>query len=646
MKFLKHIAFATVGIALMASCSEDDTLDGAKEVYLEITPSEVSLAVGDTVDVTARVTNLSGNTINTPITWSVDATDIARVITREDGTSAVVACEGAQGKTTKLRATLLNDKYAVSTVTVTTHEPESVVPQLESTRMYRIGEAVESDTVWFFVEPYSIIDDFTPTFKITASEGYATAPATLEPTESPLVYDADLHRVGVAVYPSRSHGQFDVALTVGGAGTTATGTCVVSISPQVKVGMWDPDLSDMTAPTGDQFYGFNYEVRKTVDVNKEVKVYARVLVDGGRAQDVENARGCYTWTVESGNNTLIVGEDEVDNEYGYDAVLTLRTGITSGETVICFNSPDTAATTMKAYITVKNFDKDYPVNDIVVTPAESGMTLDNLTVGVGGNLELNVSTDPITSLAYHRPTVTIADPGVLSYESYEGTLLLLRGLKPGTTTVTLQSMSISKSYTVTVTDDIAEINWVTSASSMAAGQSQTFEVRVRTTSGGANTFPVTWTSSDTSVITVSPASDSQRATVTALKDGTATVTATVTSAGKTLRVTQQITVVSGYADITVTECGYYMDDNKAGIWFTAGDYDSAWLYTKDVYFTLPGSLLVSDFAGVNFDGTTGTVTASTLRVEGTTVNGTVTVSLGGVPVNVIFDNATIDVYLE
>jgi hypothetical protein len=644
MKFFKHIAFGLSALALLASCSEDDTLDGAKEVYIEITPSEISLAVGDTLQVSARVTNLSGKTINTPIEWSIDATDIAQVETREtDGATVVTAIEGAQGKTTKLRATLLNGKYAVSTVTITTHSPQSVVPEQESTRMYRISDALESDTVWFFVEPYSIINDFTPSFAIAKTEGYEDAPATLDATDAPLVYDPDLHRVGVAVYPSRSHGSFDVSLTVGGAGETATGTCTVSISPSVKVGMWDPDISGMTAPTGDQFYGFNYEVRKTVDVNTEVKIYARVLVDGGRSQDIENARGCYSWEVESGNNTLIVGQDEVDNEYGYDAVLTLRTGISSGETVICFNSPDTAATTMKAYITVKNFDKDYPVNDIVVTPTASGMTLDNLSVTVGGNLELTVSTDPLTSLAYHRPEVSVADPSVLSYESYEGTLMLFRGLKPGTTKVTLTSMSITKTLNVTVTDEVSEILWASAPTSMAAGQSETFQVKVRTASGSTSSYPVTWKSSDTSVLTVTPASDSSKATVKALKDGTATITATVTGAGKTLSISQTVNVVSGYADINVSDCGYYMDGNKAGFWFTAGGYDSVWLYTKNVLLSLSGSLMASDFSGADFNGTSASITASTLTIDSNNVaNGTVTVSLGGVPLKVVFNNVSID----
>ena len=418
MKSIKHIAFAAFSsMMLLCSCSEEATLEGAKEVYIEITPSEISLAIGDTVTVSARVTNLSGNEIDTPIAWSIDADEIAVMTTDNSGNPAVIARSGAQGKTTKLRASLTNGMYAVGTVTVTSHEAQSVVPEEETMRMYRPGDEVETDTVWFFVEPYAIIDDYVPTFSIAATTGHTNDPATLEATESPLVYDSDLHRVGVAVYPSRSHGEFNVTLTAGGGGVTASGTCVVTIGPSVKVGMWDPDIAGMSAPTGDQYYGFNYEVRKTSDINQEVKVYARVMVDGAREEDIDNARDCCTWAIESGNNVLIVGNEQVDNIYGYDAVLTLRTGIESGESVLVFTSPDTASPEMRAYITVKNYDKDYPVNDITISPVAEGMTVDNLTATVNGNLELNVSVDPLTSLAYHRPEVTISDPSVLKYVS-------------------------------------------------------------------------------------------------------------------------------------------------------------------------------------------------------------------------------------
>jgi hypothetical protein len=302
---------------------------------------------------------------------------------------------------------------------------------------------------------------------------------------------------------------------------------------------------------------------------------------------------------------------------------------------------------MKAYITVKNYDKDYPVNDITISPVSSGMTMDNLTATVNGNLELNVSIDPVTSLAYHRPSVTIADETILKYVSYEGTLMLFQGLKPGKTKVTLTSMGITKSFYVTVTDEVTDISWVSSVSSMAVGQSETFEVKVRTQSGAASTFPITWTSSKTGVLSVSAnTSNDAKATVTAKAAGSATITATVRSAsGKTLTATREVSVISGYSDIVVTNNnypGYYADGSKVGFYFDNGG-KSCWIYTKTTLSNpLNGTLTASNFSGAMIGNVSATVSDANLTLTNGVANGSVTLVVGGVTQKVIFQNATID----
>lgn len=635
------------------SCSEEATLEGAKEVYIEISPSEISMVIGDTVAVTARVTNLSGDEINTPIEWSIDAEDIAKMDSDSIGNPVVVACPGSLGKTTKLRATLVNGMYAVTTVTVAAHGAQSVVPESETMRTYRNGDAVEVDTVWFFVEPYAIVDDYKPSVSITPTTAHKDDPATLEvASDDPFCYDAELHRVGVLVCPSRSKGEFNVTLTAGGGGDTASGTCVVTVGPTIKVGMWDPEVTGMTAPTGDQYYGFNYEIRKTIDINTETKVYARVMIEGARAEDIANARDCYTWEIESGNNVLVTGNTQEDNQYGFDAVLSLRSGIESGEAVILFTSPDPDAPEMRAYITVKDYDKDYPVNDIEISPADDSMTMDNLSATVGGNLEMNVSIDPITSLAYHRPSVTIADESVLQYVSYEGTLMLFKGLKPGKTKVTLKSMSITKSFYVTVNDEISEVTWVTAPTSLAAGQSESYEIRVRTTSGQASTLPVSWKSSNTGVLSIA-STTSTKATVTAKAAGKATITASVTSAsGKTLSVSREVTVISGYSDINVTDDnypGYYPNDSnnsKVGF-YLSNDGKDIWIYTKKTLSEpLNGTLTASDFSDAEVGGSAATVTDANLKLTNGKATGTITLSIGGVTQKIIFNNIKIDYSID
>lgn len=70
----------------LSDVMEDETLDGASEVYITLNPMDITLRVGDTIKISAVVTNLSGNRIETPITWTVLDEDVAKVL----GDTAIV----------------------------------------------------------------------------------------------------------------------------------------------------------------------------------------------------------------------------------------------------------------------------------------------------------------------------------------------------------------------------------------------------------------------------------------------------------------------------------------------------------------------------------------------------------------------------
>ena len=75
MKKYKNIFFLNVFFFVLLSvvgCKEDDTLDGAEEVYIEISPKDGYIMLGDTVSLRAIVSNVSGDVIDTPVKWSVD----------------------------------------------------------------------------------------------------------------------------------------------------------------------------------------------------------------------------------------------------------------------------------------------------------------------------------------------------------------------------------------------------------------------------------------------------------------------------------------------------------------------------------------------------------------------------------------------
>ena len=94
------------GVTIFSACEEEATLDGATEVYITLNPTDISLRVGDTVKISAKVTNVSGKIINTPIAWSLADETVAKLL----GDSAIVAVNGGQERETTLKATLENGK--------------------------------------------------------------------------------------------------------------------------------------------------------------------------------------------------------------------------------------------------------------------------------------------------------------------------------------------------------------------------------------------------------------------------------------------------------------------------------------------------------------------------------------------------------
>lgn len=678
--FIPGLATAAV-LAVAPSCSEDDTLSGAKEVYVTLNPSSVSLCLGDTVKLGVSVSNVSGDEIKTPVTWLSDDESVAQIVELRDTvfvagdtiytalpdssqyyverlvkavniSHGIVAVEGAQGLSTRFRAVVSDSKFAVGTVNVVNHSPSGVTPESESVRTYRPSPVEITDTVWFSVDPWAILKDFAPTASL---EKIDNGPSELALADDYIYIDNEGKRVGVIVVPDRSHGEFTLTLTVGGKGDVKTGSATVIVGPNIKVGMWDPEIEGMSPPTGDQFYGFNYEVRKNLDINQETEIWARLMVEGGRAEDVANAKNSYKWEVESGNSLLVIESREVPNEYGFDCVLKVRSGgVNQGDNVINFCSPDTAALVMKAYITVEDWNTVHPVNDIIITPAE-GMSLDDLAVSAGANIELDVRVDPLTSLAYHRPQVVIEDPSLVELSSYSGTTLTLRGLKPGTTKVTLSALSVTKEFNITVNEDIVEILWSNAVDRMVVGQETEFALNVRTTSGQPNSLPVVWTSSNPAVASV--AGNGENATVKALADGTTTLTASITTvAGKVTTVSRTLTVAAGLDDIVLSdesigngEVGYYKaTDGRYFFYIAASDlgYDNIVIYTKEQITDLNGPVAAEQFDNGDIDGSPVTVTASSLVISEADggmakANGELSLSMGGAPVKIIFQNVTL-----
>ena len=222
-----------------------------------------------------------------------------------------------------------------------------------------------------------------------------------------------------------------------------------------------------------------------------------------------------------------------------------------------------------------------------------------LTLNVGGSSILTATVTPDN----------VADKSVVwaSSDSRVATVVdgVVTAVGPGTVTITVSTVDGGKTATCTVTvrGEIAGIELGRSSVSMTAGDSVTLECTLLPEGTGG--YTVSWSSSDTSVATVS------NGRITAVGPGTATITATV--GGTQLSAVCSVTVVG-----SSTETGTTTEENDDGSVTTtvteeidAGDGTSVDKVTETT--TMDGSA-------------TSTVTTYTVETDGSRVVTTVTIT--------------------
>lgn len=502
-------------MGVFIGCNEDDTLDGATEVYITLNPTDITLRVGDTIKISALVTNLSGNRINTPITWSVLDENVAKIL----GDTAIVCVTGAQGKETKLKAELVNGKYALASITVTTNLPKGVTPVNEeglviaSKRSYDIAH----DSVLFAISPKELLEDYVPQYTI---EG-------LEPFKTPITIDKKAGLVAVHYSAPRTAGEGKITVSIGEQATAQSASCSVLLMPVVYATFYGEKYADMpylgTRPDKSVLpQWFSYTNETNMDMNSETTIRVAMNTPTGAREDIEAAYGSYRWEVISGSSVVVTDmrEDFVENQ-GFDAVLTVRSGIDEGEAEFHCITPDTV---LVATFRVQNYKIRYPVDEITVDRSSVSMS-------VGDIIMLTTGVIPSTSYAYHKPVIVAEDPTIIEIGKYDGNMITLKGLKIGKTNLILTSSDKTLEVPVTITDGIESVLWKTGNKRVLfVGQSTQWGVNVNTLSGAPNPYDVIWKSSDQSILTAVPVErDKAAGTITAVAEGTAIVSAEVNS---------------------------------------------------------------------------------------------------------------------
>lgn len=673
-KILLGAAAITV-IGAFSSCKEEDTLGGADAVYIEMANPNMTLLVGDSVKLSARVSNVSGRDINAPITWSVDDESVAKLIEvvdtikvknptpapvpnpgspddegnadnneegnndsddqqtpdsradlsgvpdgydgiSEDGkilykfvkTPGIKAMAGAQGRTTNVRATLENGQFAMATVTVGRNALANCV-KAEKEEIVTYND-FKNDVVWFDLNSVTIVDDYPVSFAIEYLEKITEAKDPAErdfvypsndyvlsvfdednqehtiPVKDGIAVDTERSRVGVVFTAPRMTGKAKVTLTVGTDEENVKASTLLWLFPRISGGLEYISNGEVHRPLATDANPSNTKPRMTtvqMDINSSYLIGCCLGNNVGTQENIDNMiaaerAGYFKWTIDG--SAVVVEDQFIDEDYlsGYVTYLKVRAGSREGATRCQFympgESPDTDDDNQifTVDVTVANFDKSYPVEDIIITDEwEHAYNEGDLVEAyIGTDLRLNVNVEPDASFTYHIPEITSSDPSILEVVERgagDGLTRQFKTHKLGTVTLTFKSLDVTKTIRVRVNDKVTRIGWNNAPSySLTVGNPSSCSLSIYLASNPA--VPATvydgdvvWTTSDASVLTVTPDPGNISATLTPVAPGEATITATVAgiyTVSQTVKVAEATTtVISGEV---FTDCPAWLED--------------------------------------------------------------------------------------
>lgn len=176
-----------------------------------------------------------------------------------------------------------------------------------------------------------------------------------------------------------------------------------------------------------------------------------------------------------------------------------------------------------------------------------------VTVSAAQASEVSLALDKTSGSATVGGTISLAltitgDAGTVEWKSSDTSVATVAGsnsgatvtaLKAGTTTITASGGGKSVTCTVTVTEAASELSIKLDKTSGTVAVKGTLDI-VPTITGGTSTGTVTWSSDKTDIATVT--GDATKATVTGVKAGDATITATYKDGDKTATATCTVKV--------------------------------------------------------------------------------------------------------
>ena len=587
MKLFNKILCGAAAIAVASasySCKEEATLANADAIYITMAQTDINLLVGDTVLLSATVQNQNGDVIETPIVWTSNDESVCKIVdvveyeyeanpdyvapedagSPEEGDGSeepasksdenpeyfvteihhvgLVAVQGAQGKSTTIKATLENGQFAVTPVTIARNKLAGAIT-VYSSEAYGEGDWRHdwrhgfnkttyidqiNDTIWFRVDPINLVDDYQLSYDVTLTEVVANGSDADEqqfkfPAE-PVVVDREDSAVGVVLTAPRLAGKASVTLTLslneGGVSESESCTNEIMICPKISAGLAYMQNGEKVYPLYEEESPSNPKPKQSsaaLDINSSYMVEVCMGIRSGREDDINLAMeaekaGYFTWNIDG--NAVIVEEqdltlykcdidyeDESELKYvsGYISYLKVKSGTRAGKVRAIFSIPGQDFT---CDLDVIDFKKDYPVEEIIIKAGEEEVGDTYVTDLSKKALSFAVTTIPDASFSFHIPTVVSSNNAVLEPNGRDGNNYSFAVKGVGTAKLTFKSIETVREVVVTVNDAIEMITLPESPVNMYIGDQVELTANVKMFSGAASTQTVEFVSTNSSVASV------------------------------------------------------------------------------------------------------------------------------------------------
>jgi uncharacterized protein YjdB len=537
---------------------------------VRVQPVDVDLVVGQTTELSAQLLDASGGQITgRPITWSTNRPGVATVTS--DGLVTAIASGNATITATR------EGRSATTNVDVSPRPASAVIVSPSTVSIFRNqtvqlsalvtddrGLVLSGRPVSFSSDNAQVATVSSAGLVTTIAAGAATITATSEgATGSATITVLPDPVAFVEVSPSPTSVIVGRTVQLTAAPRNATGQQLAGRNVSWTSG--SPALATVSSSglvTG--IAPGNAVIVATVDgrqgsaqVNVRPVPVASVTVSPSTASTTVGQNVTLSAsTLDASGGILtgrVVGWTSSDNTVATVSGNGVVTGAGSGTVTITAISEGQSGI---ATVTVGQV----PVASVVVTPAQAG-----LTVGQTQQLSAQPNDDSGQPLA-GRPVTWSTSSASVATVSATGTVT---GVAAGTATITATSEGQSGTATVTVTNPgpgpIASISVSPSSGTLNVGQSATLTATARDAGGTIVPASITWSSSSSSVATVSSGG-----VVTGVAAGTATITASSGTVTGTATITVQLAPV---ARIVITPPNPEVEEDET-IQLTATLYDA------------------------------------------------------------------------